>query len=30
MQADHGSLIDKGQLVSLKKIREADTYSKKL
>jgi tetratricopeptide (TPR) repeat protein len=30
MQADYGSLIDKRQLDSLKKIREADTYSKKL
>src|SRR5579871_2934621 len=30
MQADYASLIDKHQLDSLKKIREADTYSKKL
>jgi hypothetical protein len=30
MQADYASLIDKLQLDSLKKIREADTYSKKL
>jgi tetratricopeptide (TPR) repeat protein len=30
MQADYASLIDKRQLDSLKKIREADTYSKKL
>ena len=30
MQADYGSLIDKSQLDSLKKIREADTYSKRL
>lgn len=30
MQADYGSLIDKRQLDSLRKIREADTYSKKL
>src|ERR1700730_6569636 len=29
-QADYASLIDKRQLDSLKKIREADTYSKKL
>jgi hypothetical protein len=26
MQADYASLIDKHQLDSLKKIREADTY----
>jgi len=30
MQADYASLIDKHQLDSLKKIREANTYSKKL
>ena len=30
MQADYASLIDKRQLDSLKKIREADTYSKEL
>jgi tetratricopeptide (TPR) repeat protein len=30
MQADYASLIDKRQLDSLKKIREADVYSKKL
>jgi hypothetical protein len=30
MQADYASLIDKQQLDSLKKIREADTYAKKL
>ena len=30
MQADYASLIDKRQLDSLKKIREADTYSKRL
>jgi tetratricopeptide (TPR) repeat protein len=30
MQADYASLIDKRQLDSLKKIREADTYAKKL
>jgi hypothetical protein len=30
MQADYASLIDKHQLDSLKKIRQADTYSKKL
>jgi tetratricopeptide (TPR) repeat protein len=30
MQADYASLIDKQQLDSLKKIREADAYSKKL
>jgi tetratricopeptide (TPR) repeat protein len=30
MQADYASLIDKQQLDSLKKIREADTYSKRL
>jgi tetratricopeptide (TPR) repeat protein len=30
MQADYASLIDKRQLDSLKKIREADKYSKKL
>jgi tetratricopeptide (TPR) repeat protein len=30
MEADYASLIDKRQLDSLKKIREADTYSKKL
>jgi hypothetical protein len=30
MQADYASLIDKHQLDSLKKIREADTYAKKL
>jgi hypothetical protein len=30
MQADYASLIDKQQLDSLKKIREADKYSKKL
>jgi hypothetical protein len=30
MQADYASLIDKQQLDSLKKIREADIYSKKL
>ena len=30
MQADYASLIDKRQLDSLKKIREADAYSKKL
>ncbi|MGA8768568.1 MAG: hypothetical protein WB559_16250 [Candidatus Acidiferrales bacterium] len=30
MQADYASLIDKRQLDSLKKIRQADTYSKKL
>lgn len=30
MQADYASLIDKHQMDSLKKIREADTYSKKL
>ena len=30
MQADYASLIDKHQLDSLKKIREADKYSKKL
>jgi hypothetical protein len=30
MQADYGSLIDKSQLDSLKKIREADAYSKRL
>jgi hypothetical protein len=30
MEADYDSLIDKRQLESLKKIREADTYSKKL
>jgi len=30
MEADYASLIDKRQLESLKKIREADTYSKKL
>jgi hypothetical protein len=30
MQADYASLIDKHQLDSLKKIREADTYSNKL
>jgi tetratricopeptide (TPR) repeat protein len=30
MQADYASLIDKEQLDSLKKIREADAYSKKL
>jgi tetratricopeptide (TPR) repeat protein len=30
MEADYASLIDKQQLDSLKKIREADTYSKKL
>jgi hypothetical protein len=29
-QADYASLIDKHQLDSLKKIRQADTYSKKL
>src|SRR5579872_6383591 len=30
MQADYASLIDKRQIDSLKKIREADAYSKKL
>jgi tetratricopeptide (TPR) repeat protein len=30
MQADYASLIDKQQLDSLKKIREADTYAKRL
>jgi tetratricopeptide (TPR) repeat protein len=30
MQADYASLIDKRQLDSLKRIREADTYSNKL
>jgi len=30
MQANYASLIDKRQLDSLKKIREADTYAKKL
>jgi hypothetical protein len=30
MQADYASLIDKRQLDSLKKIREADAYSKRL
>ena len=30
MEADYASLIDKHQLDSLKKIREADTYAKKL
>jgi tetratricopeptide (TPR) repeat protein len=30
MQADHASLIDKHQLDSLAKIRQADAYSKKL
>jgi tetratricopeptide (TPR) repeat protein len=30
MQADYASLVDKRQLDSLKKIREADAYSKKL
>jgi hypothetical protein len=30
MEADHASLIDKRQIDSLKKIREADKYSKKL
>ena len=30
MQADYASLIDKHQLDSLNKIRQADTYSKKL
>ena len=30
MEADYASLIDKRQLESLKKIREADAYSKKL
>jgi hypothetical protein len=30
MQADYASLIDKHQLDSLKKIREADAYAKKL
>jgi len=30
LQADYASLIDKQQLDSLKKIRQADTYSKKL
>ena len=30
MEADYTSLIDKRQLDSLKKIREADTYSKRL
>jgi hypothetical protein len=30
MQADYASLIDKHQLDSLRKIREADTYSNKL
>jgi hypothetical protein len=30
MQAEYASLIDKDQLDSLKKIRQADTYSKKL
>ena len=30
MQADYASLIDKQQLDSLKKIREADKYAKKL
>jgi hypothetical protein len=30
MLADYASLIDKQQLDSLKKIREADTYSNKL
>ena len=30
MQADYASLIDKRQLDSLKKIREADTYAKRL
>jgi hypothetical protein len=30
MQADYGSLIDKRQLDSLKNIREADTYARKL
>jgi len=30
MQADYASLIDKRQLDSLKKIREADAYAKKL
>lgn len=30
MQADYASLIDKRQLDSLKKIREADVYSKRL
>jgi tetratricopeptide (TPR) repeat protein len=30
MQADYASLIDKHQLDSLKKIRQADTYSNKL
>jgi len=30
MQADYASLIDKRQIESLKKIREADAYSKKL
>jgi tetratricopeptide (TPR) repeat protein len=30
MDADYASLIDKHQLDSLKKIREADTYSKRL
>jgi hypothetical protein len=30
MQADYASLIDKRQLDGLKKVREADTYSRKL
>ena len=30
MQADYASLIDKRQIDNLKKIREADTYAKKL
>jgi hypothetical protein len=30
MQADYARLIDKRQLDSLKKIREADTYSNRL
>jgi hypothetical protein len=30
MQADYADLIDKQQLDSLKKIRDADTYAKKL
>src|ERR1700687_4478939 len=30
MQADYASLVDKYQMDSLKKIREADTYAKKL
>jgi hypothetical protein len=30
MEADYASLIDKRQLASLKKIREADTYSNRL